>query len=196
MSIALVDPLQVLVDNNTGKVLHLRLVYRNPSSGPPNQDYPPLAPNSTTWMNIRQDRPWRLFGATDCSLDSSGRLMNCITGDCGQGGCTLEDRPIATMLAYDNGTLKPTTAMGYNVGFDGKFQCSGCPTFTCVIPLHTCPKNLMISDDSGSIVGCNPGLGFPSGEDCPAPDPYSHLPSHGVTCPFDNAILKLSFSSI
>lgn len=193
MSRALVDPLQVLVENNSIKKLHLRLV-ANRSSGPPNSDYPPLAPNSTARINITQDRPWRLFGATDCSFDSSGRLKNCLTGNCEQGGCTLEDRPIATMLAYDNRTLKPTTAMGYNLGFDGKFQCSGCPTFTCVIPLQACPKNLTISNNSGSIVGCKPGPGFPSGEDCSAPpDPYSHLPSHGITRPFDNAILKLSF---
>ncbi|KAI6678746.1 hypothetical protein NL676_039542 [Syzygium grande] len=51
-------------------------------------------------------------------------------------------------------------------------------------------NNLMISDNLGSIVGCNPGVGLPSRKDCPALNSCSHLPSPGVTC-----LLKVKDSS-
>lgn len=180
--IALADPITVDVENHSDKELYPRLVYVDGSASAPSVNYHPIPSKGSGRIDIELDMPWSLFFATGCTFDRSGQFMNCSTGDCGDGSCTLAV-PVATMIDYDSGTVKTTTKNGYNCGLKGLFMCVGCdcPTFSCVIDLSKCPEKLKVYNNSGSIVACKPGDGLPSGKDCPALGSYSGPPSAGAT---------------
>ncbi|KAF8014514.1 hypothetical protein BT93_H0355 [Corymbia citriodora subsp. variegata] len=196
-TIALADPVTAIVENASGRELYPRVVYADSSSGTPSVDYPPVPPKNNGRILIESNTPWSLFFATGCISDGSGHHMNCSTGDCGEGRCTLADQPVATMIVYDSGTVKTTTENGYNCGLDGVFVCGicDCPSFSCIIALNRCPDNLRVYDNSGSLVACKPGEGLPSGQDCQALGSYSDPPSAGATCLIKNAIVKITVSS-
>lgn len=193
----LAHSMTVVVENAMNEELYPRLVYADGSPSTTSVDYPPVPSKRNSPVSMEMDRPWSLFFATKCTLDGWGHLMNCRTGDCKEGRCTLVDQPVATRISYDHRTVKVTTEYGYNCGLNGIFLCvdCDCPSFSCVIDLDRCPEYLRVHGDSGALVACKPGEGLPSGQDCPAVGSYSVPPSAGATCPFKNVILKIKVSS-
>ncbi|KAF8026548.1 hypothetical protein BT93_F3134 [Corymbia citriodora subsp. variegata] len=151
----------------------------------------PVPSTNGTSIRIGSDRFCYLSFAADCSFDSSGLPVNCGTGGCGKNTCTLDNPPVvATTIVFNRGTVRITIAKGYNFGLRAEFLCAGCPSFSCVIPLNTCPDNLKELDNSGSLVGCNSGVGLPSGENCPADGPSSDG-KNVFTWPIPNPILMI-----
>lgn len=160
-------------------------------------DYTAVPSNSTNILHFGRDMCFSMFFATGCYWnENSANLMNCSSGDCHKGSCSVEDRPVATLVEYGDNTLRTSMLNGYNVGVDIDFLCNGCecPSISCVISLSKCPETLRIYDKSGLLVACREGDGLPSGRDCTAPS-SDFSPAVGTTCLFNNVILKITVSS-
>ncbi|CAL0327034.1 unnamed protein product [Lupinus luteus] len=104
------------------------------------------------------------WARTGCNFDSTVN-GKCATGDCAGGlNCTSGGAPPATVINFTIGTannnkdLYDVSVMdGYNVGVgvtpDG--GSGDCDYAGCIVDLNrSCPKELQVIDNSGSVVAC------------------------------------------
>ncbi|KAK3427668.1 hypothetical protein EUGRSUZ_F03847 [Eucalyptus grandis] len=181
-----------VVYNSDKEKVYARVVEKSSSSG--SMDYA-IQPNGTGSIIFEQGKDYALFFATGCSEDKDGHIKDCHSGNCPESGCTAEHPPdAATMIYYKDGSVTTSTALGYNFGLHGVFQCNcDCSSISCIIPLNKCPSSSIL-EEWGSPVACKAGIGVPScQDDTTAPSSYSP-PSAGTSC-FDNYIMKITVIS-
>lgn len=165
-----------------------------------------LKPGKSRTLRVPIAWSGRLWGRTDCEIDSTGKL-SCVTADCGSGRVECEGRgaePPATLAEFtlngDQGLdfYDVSLVDGYNLPMlviprDG--TSGGCSSTGCLVDLNGgCPAALRVarSSRSRSVVACKSACeafgdprfccseGYNTPETCP-PTEYSEYFKH--VCP-------------